>query len=244
MLICSGLLFLVSVLIYSPIQVSGALVWSEYFDELDFDTWTMQSCQLIDNELHGVNGDHAPAVIAYRESAVSVGTWKFDLREVGEWGEELDICKIYFMSPLELEVPDWEYYALSIVHASGSGGVRLSYRIEKYVDSQPKIFVDTYLGEWMVSTKGTLHHFTITRVDSGQMTVYLNGTQIMQGTDTQLTTTGWFGFYTWDDWSLDNVECYDTIEIGGSLPLATIGIVGVAAVGIILVAVYFIRGRK
>ena len=239
-----GLLSLLCVLSYAPAQVSGALVWSEYFNELDFDTWTMQSCQLIDNELHGVNGDHAPAVMAYRESTVAVGTWKFDLREVGEWGEELDICKIYFMSPLELEIPDWEYYALSIVHASGSGGVRLSYTIEKYIDNQPKVIVASYLGEYMESTKGTLHHFAITRVESGQMTVYLNGTQVMQGNDADLTTTGWFGFYTWDDWSLDNVEVYDTIEVGQSLPLVTIGIVGVAAIGIIVVAVYFVRVRK
>ncbi|MHA1136068.1 MAG: hypothetical protein ACTSSE_06225 [Candidatus Thorarchaeota archaeon] len=204
----------------------------------------MQSYQLIDNELHGVNGNHAPAVMAYCESTVAVGTWKFYLREVGEWGEELDICKIYFMSPLEPEIPGWEYYALSIVHASGSGGVRLSYTIEKYIDNQPKVIVASYLGEHMESTKGTLHHFAITRVESGQMTVYLNGTQVMQGNDADLATTGWFGFYTWDDWSLDNVEVYDTIEVGQSLPLVTIGIVVVAAIGIIVVAVYFVRVRK
>ncbi|TFH08946.1 MAG: hypothetical protein E4H14_05410 [Candidatus Thorarchaeota archaeon] len=239
-----GLLTLVCILSFIPANVSGALVWSEYFNELDFDTWTMQSCQLIDNELHGINGDHISAVMAYRESTISTGTWKFDLTEIGEWGEELDICKIFFMSPLELEVPNWEYYALSIVHASGSGGERLSYTIEKYVNNLPKILIATHLGEWQGTTKGTHHHFAITRVDSGLMTVFLNGTQIMQVTDTELTTTGWFGFYTWDDWSLDNVEVYNTIEIGGTLPLVTIGVVGAAVIGIIVVSIYFVRFRK
>jgi hypothetical protein len=148
------------------------------------------------------------------------------------------------MSPLEPEVPDWEYYALSIVHASGSGGVRLSYRIEKYVDNVPKVLLDTHLGEWQETTKGDFHHFAITRVASGQMTVFLNGTQILQATDTELTTTGWFGFYTWDDWSLDNVECYDTIEIGQTLSLETIGVASAASIGIIMVIVYFVRVRK
>jgi hypothetical protein len=119
----------------------------------------------------------------------------------------------------------------------------LSYTIEKYVDNRPKVLLATYLGEYMESTKGTLHHFAITRVASGQMNVFLNGTQVMQGTDTDLTTTGWFGFYTWDDWSLDNVEVYDTIEVGQS-PMMLIGIVGIAAIGIIVVSVYFVRFRK
>ena len=61
-----GLLTLICVLSFTPAQVSGALVWSEYFNELDFDTWTMTSCQLINNELHGIQGDHLPAVKAYR----------------------------------------------------------------------------------------------------------------------------------------------------------------------------------
>jgi hypothetical protein len=238
-----ALLTLICLFSFSPVQVSGALVWSEYFNELDYGTWTMESCQLINNELHGINGDHVSAVMAYRESTIAIGTWKFDLREVGEWGEELDICKIYFMSPLEIEATDWEYYALSIVHSSGSGGVRLSYRIEKYVNNLPKVLIATYLGEYTESTKETLHHFAITRIANGQMTVYLNGTQVMQGTDTDLTTTNWFGFYTWDDWSLDNIEVYDTIEIGGTQSLVTIGVVGAAAIVLVVIAVYFWKLR-
>ncbi len=43
-----GLLTLLCLLAFAPNQGSAALVWSEYFDELDADIWTYQSCQIID----------------------------------------------------------------------------------------------------------------------------------------------------------------------------------------------------
>ncbi len=240
----TGLLALIFVLAIIPTPVSAALVWSEYFEELDFDTWTAQSCQLIDNELHGINGDHISAVHAYRESTVAVGTWKFDLREVGGWGEELDTCRVTFLSPLEPEVPDWEYIALSIVHGSNTQGVRLIYRIEKYMNNQPKIILGTHLGEIVDNTAGTLNHFGITRTAGGLITVYLNNTQIIQVTDTDITETNWFDYYTWDDWAFDNIEVYDTIEIGQPLTLLSIGLVGGGAIAIVVIAVYFMKIRK
>ncbi|MFW9808529.1 MAG: hypothetical protein ACFFE6_04020 [Candidatus Thorarchaeota archaeon] len=235
-----SVLALICLLTITPMQSSAALVWTEYFDELDADIWTYQSCQIIDGQLRGTHADHASAVILYRESTVAVGTWKFELNETGEWGEELDICRFWILSPLQPEVPDWEYYALSIVHAGGAAGQRLSYTIEKYVDNNPKVILDSYLGEAMETTVGTFHQFMITRDAGGQITVYLNSTLIMQATDTALDSTGWFGFYTWDDWALDNIEVYDTIETGLNLPL----VLSIGAGGVIIVAAILIYQYK
>jgi hypothetical protein len=236
-----GLLTLLCLIAFAPNQSSAALVWSEYFDELDDDIWTYQSCQIVDGVLRGTHADHASAVHLYRESTVAVGTWKFDLTEVGEWGEELDICRIYILSPLEPEVPDWEYYALSIVHAGGAAGQRLSYTLDKYVDNNPRVLLDTYIGEPQETTVGTFHQFMITRGSGGQMSVYLNSTLIMQATDTDLDSTGYFGFYTWDDWALDNIEVYDTIGTGDSvLTVVAMGAVGV----IVIVAVLIVQFKR
>ncbi|TFH01278.1 MAG: hypothetical protein E4H14_18750 [Candidatus Thorarchaeota archaeon] len=47
-------LALICVLSFAPTQVSGALVWSETFDELDPVLWENYSCQIIDGILRGV----------------------------------------------------------------------------------------------------------------------------------------------------------------------------------------------
>jgi len=232
------LLTLLCVLSFTPVQVSGALVWSETFEELDPALWENYSCQIIDGILRGVQGDHISAVRAYYRSNVSVGTWKFDLVEVGGWGEELDVMKIYFMSP---EKPDYSVsYALSLVQSSGPDGDSYSYTIEKWYDSFKTNLVN-YISEPRPLLTGMLQHLAITRDSSGLMSVYLNSTLILQATDTDITTTSYFGFYTWDDWAFDNVSVYDTIEIGGGLPLITIGVI--AAVPIAIVAIILIRRK-
>ena len=137
-------------------------------------------------------GDHISAVRAYYRSNVTVGTWKFDLVEIGGWGEELDTMKIYFMSP---EKPDYSVsYALNLVQASGVGGDRYFYTLEKWYDDT-KIKLENHLGDPQPTVAGMLHHFTITRQSSGLISVYLNSTLILQATDTDITTTEYFGLY-------------------------------------------------
>lgn len=239
-----GTLTLICILGFTPAPVSASLVWSETFDELNEDYWHCVACQLIDGVLRGeqqpsnVQLDRS-AVRAYRLSNVSTGTWKFDLTEIGEWGEELDIMKIFFISPIYPDNSD--YYALSLVHASSEDGYSYSYKIEKWYNSH-KTILDTYIGKPKPSVKGTLQHLAITRQSNGLISIYLNSTLILRVTDNDITTTGYFGFYTWDDWALDNIYVYDSIEIGNNLPSL---IVGALTIGLVAIAiVLFIKRRN
>lgn len=219
----------------------GAIVWTENFDELNFDIWTTQSCTVEDGTLRGVPPPpppyHISAAIAYRESSVAVGTWKFDFLEKAEWSEELDIGRVYFMSS-ELEAVNWTYYCLSITHGGGVDGVKLVYALEKYVYPNPKIVIDSYLGEPdPISTAGTQHHFMITRTGSGVISVYLNSTLIMQKADSSIDTSEYFGYYAWHDWALDNITVYNTVETGlGTMEIVAIGGAAVVIVGLVVFA--------
>ena len=89
-----GLLGLLLVLSYSPIQSSASLVWYDTFDnELNDTYWDYIASQIIDGALRPVPGppntqlDRA-AMRAYRVSNLTVGTWKFDRLETAEWDEE------------------------------------------------------------------------------------------------------------------------------------------------------------
>ncbi|MFW9961272.1 MAG: hypothetical protein ACFFDV_09650 [Candidatus Thorarchaeota archaeon] len=234
------LLALLCFLAFTPLQSSAALVWSETFDELNPEVWTtLLACRLEDGALRGVDGDHISAVRAYRPSNVSVGTWKFDLTEFHNFGEELDICKIYFIKPEESDYSS--YYSLSLVHAGGEEGERYSYTLEKYIEGIPKVILDTHIGQAKPTMIGVLQQFAITRSADGQMAVYLNSSLILHAVDTDISTSEYFGFYTWDDWAFDNVYVYDTIEIGGNaIPL----VIGVASVAVIVIAVIGIIRKR
>lgn len=232
-----GLLALVSLLGFTPQPVSAALVWSETFNELNEEYWHFVASQIIDGALRPVKQPDQTildrsAMRAYRDSNVTVGTWKFDITETGEWGEELDVLRVYFISPGWPDLSD--YYALYIVHFSDSGGTGYSYNIERWYDSR-RTTLDNYLGETVPSVIGTLQHFTITRTGSGLTSVYLNSSLILQATDTSINTSSYFGFYTWDDWAFDNVYVYNTVNNNTTLPLLLAGAAGVAIIAAIVI---------
>ncbi|MFX0108115.1 MAG: hypothetical protein ACFE7R_07520 [Candidatus Hodarchaeota archaeon] len=242
--IALGILVLMLILAYIPSPGAAALVWSDNFDDLNIDDWTSISCTVEDGTLRGIDPppppDHVPASLAYRPSEVAYGTWKFDITEVGEWGEELDIFRIYLITT-EPELINWSYYALKITHASNLEGQRLSYKLEKVFQDGVHVNLDTHLGETQpLTTKGTFMKFAITRTTAGHFLVYMNGTVIMDAVDNEIKTSEFFGFYAWRDFALDNVEVYDTIEVG--LPLTLI--VSVSAVIIIVVVVIIFLKRR
>ena len=238
------LLMLLCLIAYTPLQGSAGLVWSETFDELNPEVWTtLTSCKIEDGVLRGIHSmapHHIPAVRASRVSNISVGTWKFELTDMRTWDEELDICKVFFMSPGD-PLSD-EYYALSISHVGGQEGERYQYTIEKYLVGSPFVIIASELGETRTTTVGLLQCLAITRTAEGLMSVYLNSSLILRVVDKDINETTIFGFYTWDDWAFDNVYVYDSLEVGGQTPALFIG---VAVLGIVAItAVVIVRRRQ
>ena len=82
---------------FMPMPSDAALIWSDDFNDLSLDDWFQVSCTAEDGSLRGskpILDIDPPTPLAYHPSTVSSGTWKFDLTEIGEWGEELDIILI------------------------------------------------------------------------------------------------------------------------------------------------------
>ena len=238
----------------TPQFCSATTVWTETFDRIDSGIWTTESCRLEDGRLRGmaIDSTHAErktlslseSIWAYRNSTVSVGTWKLDLEEMGSWMIEKsinDMTRVYFM--LEGTPTDTiSYLALSFRHASSMDGKFLSYRIEKYCDDIVE-YLDTYSGEPRDTTIGILHHFVITRTLDGLISVYLNGTQILRAVDTDVTMAQHFGLYTRVDWALDNIEVSDLVETSGDSSLFLI-IAGIGSSITLIALVLFIRSRE
>lgn len=235
--LCLGIVIALITLSFIPQLCSAALVWSESFEDLN--DWCTAYCKLEDGRLRGEEGF---GISLYRSSTVSAGTWKIELELIEDWvtGGIYDRTRVYFMSPEPLNITT-SFLSLTLRPASTTDGTYFSYTIEKSLNAI-HTQLDTYDGEVKATTIGILHRFAITRTTEGLITVYLNDTQILQAADTDITTTQYFGFWTLDDWAVDNIEVFDSIEVGGGLPWLLIA----AGVGvpIILIAAALLIRRK
>ncbi|MFW9869530.1 MAG: hypothetical protein ACFFFO_07285 [Candidatus Thorarchaeota archaeon] len=250
---CLSIVTALLILSSTPQLGCSVLVWSETFDDLDSGIWNTQSCRLEDGRLRGmeINASRqerlslsiGDSILAYRNSTISFGTWKLELEEIGNWPIQKsinDMTRVYFMIP-DVPTDIDSYLALSFRHASSTEKRFFSYRIEKYFDSKVTL-LDTYSGEAEETTIGILHQFAITRTSDGLITIYLNGTQILQAVDTDITTTQYFGFYTRVDWALDNIEVFDSIETSSEIPLVLVT-VSLGFLTALVAVVLFIRRR-
>ena len=242
-----GMIVLLCVLTYAPFHSGAALVWSDDFNDLNIDDWFQVSCTAEDGSLRGyVELDiDPPTPIAYHPSTVATGTWKFDLTEIGEWGEELDLIHIYFIQT-DIQWDNSSYYALVISHGwvntEGTIGKTFVMELAKQYQDGIEYTLATYTTEPRFTQVGVLYQFAITRTTSGEMSVYVNGTHAMSAVDNDLTFSEHFGFYSWRDYSLDNIEVYNSIEIGG-LPVQLIAL-GVAIPIVIIAALVFLKRKS
>ena len=74
------------------------------------------------------------------------------------------------------------------------------------------------------------------------MSVYINGTLGMSASDNDLTDSEQFGYYSWRDYALDNLEVYDSIEVG-NLPVQLIAL-GLAVPVVIVAALIILKKRS
>ena len=217
---------------------SATLVWSETFDELDSEIWSTIWGELEGGCLRGIVDE---GISIYRNSAVTDGTWKFELRKMTDWtvSPSVDNCHIYFIC---IDVPSLsqEYIALTLKQSFSGETEVTTYSIDKYDGSHS--YLDTYTGEAITTVIGVLHRFAITRTAGGLISVYLNDSLILQATDTDMTDTEYFGFWTRDDWAFDNIEVYDSIEIGSGSPLILLA-AGAGVVVVVIAVVLFVKRR-
>lgn len=224
-----------------PQLSSATLVWSETFEgsEIDSEIWSTTYGQLEDGCLRGVAGQGESL---YRNSTVSVGTWKLELTKMNDWTSHSlqDFCRVYLLTTDAPSLSS-EYLSLSLKQAFSGDEESTSYNLDKYSNGAHS-FLATYMGQARETIIGVLHRFTITRTSGGVVSVKLNDTPILQATITDISSTQYFGFYTRDDWALDNIFVDDTPEVGGYPLIMIVAGVGISVV-VIAIVVFFVRRK-
>jgi hypothetical protein len=231
---------------YYPVTCSGTVVWSDNFDDGNYDGWTMGSLSwgnppsnwsaannYLQIEQEAWGSISHPSNVAY-------GTWSFDFRANGTYLSYDEGVSIAFVSNdvhNTTEVPtgnDWSCYGLKAYGTNEGTGFTIC--LLRWHDGV----------RYNIGYNGTplslanWHHIDVSRTTDGLFKVYHNGSLVIQGEDTELTTSELFVVSLVDWLMIDNVVVDDTPP--ATIDWVLIG-VGISTVVIIAVVVIILKRR-
>ncbi|MFX1440954.1 MAG: hypothetical protein ACFFFD_11960 [Promethearchaeota archaeon] len=240
-----AILFLLCWMGYSPLACGGAVVWSDDFDDGNYDGWT-----ICDNTVYN-NGSEWSADNNYLQldqgtwssyyslywgiishpSDVAYGTWSFDFKFDEAKVQSDTFASVEFISSnLDGDyMSDWRCYWIYFEAISTS---EFEIKLRKNIAT----ILDTY--ETPVPVTGW-HHIDVTRTEAGLISVYHDGALIMEAVDTDIDTSELFVFSPQEGAMFDNIVVHDDIP----LDIIPIVIIIASAVVIIAVVVIYLKRR-
>ena len=198
---------------------SAATVWSDDFDDGDYDGWVVEG--KFTAEENTLKADSEVINVALCPSTVATGTWSFDVYVTNYGGGT-----VYFMWSIAQQG-----YALNI---QTIGDIALyigtGQTSTEFTDYR---FKSGILG-WQ--------HFDITRDSGGRICVYHNGSLIMDTVEDSFAVSQYFGYQSnHPGKALDNIVVSDTVDILPPPPIPFyMQTWFAAAVGAVIVAVVII----
>jgi len=248
--------------------VNATVVWSDDFDDRDFDGWTTPNNSRVYDGDYGWNGSDWTADNQYLEldqeewgiithpSNVVYGTWSFDFRineTLSTYGVRIAIA---FISNNITDLDDITEGIWYYIQFDAPTGVNL-------YASFGKSGAELATNNTPIPVSGW-HHIDVTRNTTGWFEVYHNCSLIIQEVDTQIDTSEMFWLWFQRRQMIDNVVVDDepiplpdqttpttpttttpttTTPPPPPLPVDLILIAGGAAVVVIVLAIVFLRRR-
>ena len=231
-----AILFLLCWMGFSPLASRGAVVWSDDFNDGDYDGWIIYdngSNWSATNEYLQIDQGSAGGIS--HPSTVAYGTWSFDYKA---HEDTFDGFAVDFISNDVNEVTTefWNCYWLAFAPAytQETRGVAVSLHYYNY--STGDIIIDS--AEDYIPLAGW-HHIEVTRTRAGLFSVYHNGSLIMQEEHTEMETSELFVL------NGDHQEMYDNVVVSDDSgpDWLLIAAIGVSAVVIIAVVVIILKRR-
>jgi hypothetical protein len=172
--------------------------------------------------------------MANRSSTVPVGTWEFDLIELGEiqgW------MGVWFMA----ESPDFQagsFYEVRLTRVATDTGSFPVFGLYRSLDGT-KVKLGSYDGP--ESPLGT-YHIKVSRSSTGRIRVFVDGDQRIDETDTEIDSSAYFVYFgVTMEAALDNIIA-DNESIPDGIPWEIILLAAGAAV-VIVVGVVVVKRR-
>lgn len=217
-------------------------VWSDDFNDGNYDGWTVQegSYSATNNQLEGGS---AVWNWIYRASTVAYGEWRFDV-----CCETVAGVRVAFMaldtSGVGYQRPNDGYYLQFVPYENYIRLYRNVGGTQSWMD-----------GDTVTGLMNTLLQVIVTRNSTGYFNVTINGVDRLQAQSTHHTSSAYFLILMTEGGYIDNIEVYSQISDGDGngngegatpIPIEVIAIAGglVAVIVIIVVVVFVLRRRK
>ncbi|MHA1924578.1 MAG: hypothetical protein ACXABV_13840 [Candidatus Thorarchaeota archaeon] len=221
-----------------PMLVRADVVWSEDFSSNPEERWTeIGEANYDGSNCRGTDGTASD--IVYRPSEVSVGSWSFDVQYVGEFirdprRAQTSLSVRFMCSNPEVVPCNRSYFEIKLGETSTGPCFyfEFGYELGDWESGE--------LAEYSTSELTNTHrvqNIKITRDSAGHLNALLNGTVIMQTTDTSITTSEHFAMIFGGDFAVDNIVVDDTPPPGVPLELLAVGIGGATVIVIVVVVI-------
>ena len=219
--------------ISGPFPCSADDVWSDDFDDGDYDGWTVMfgGFAAADTALKATEDVHAHA--AYT-SSVATGTWSFDVNC------SLRRANIHFVYDMSNRS-----YTIELGPISRAISIWYNQMVGQSFENLASLGTDWDLSGWI--------HIDVTRDADGRICVYVDGEFAGDVVHTAITTSENFVFCALGAGAaLDNIVVSDTVDIEPPLPEAPfymqtwfLATVGSAVILVVIGAVWMLRkGRR
>ena len=228
---------------YSPLAGRGAVIWSDDFNDGDYNGWTICENSVFDDgsEWSATNNylqlDQEDGGIISHPSNIAYGKWSFDFRGIEANVSDLTFAAIAFISS-NLDGDDWydwTCYWIEFQATSTPQGYGFTLSLRKSFNGAHTAVV-SYTP--LVPATGW-HHIDVTRTTAGKFSVKLNDSLVMEREDTDIDTSELFVFYAREWLMFDNVVVDDAPPIDW-VPII---VIGVSAIAIIAVVVIYLKRR-
>ncbi len=224
------------VLALAAIPCSATEVWSDNFDDGNLDGWFAgASATVVDGCLRGAG---LPAEV-HRPCNLSCGSWSLDVLDIGGWKEPYQPgLYVYFMGS-DPDASLRTFYCLRITQGTTATGLKYIYAITK-MDGSATTTLASGDGLERADLKGVLHHIRVTRSPDGHMSAYVNGTLMVEATDTEIASSESFRIIIGYDYAIDNIVVDDTPPLAVPLELLAVG----CGIAVVIVVIAVIAKRR
>ncbi|MHA2323560.1 MAG: hypothetical protein ACXACG_18170 [Candidatus Thorarchaeota archaeon] len=247
--------FVLCIAVY-PTTTNATVVWSDDFDDGNYDGWTLCNNTVINTSSNWSAANYYLQVLQdtgtiTHPSNIAYGKWSFDFKANGTQVTTGQGLSIGFISndinnvTNVVNPQDWLCYGIKIRAVSTIEGKEFRLDLTKWYGGVFTILdnYDSYL------SVGGLHHIDVTRTPAGLFQVYYNGSPVLQAEDTEMTTSELF-VVSLQDWNMvDNIVVDDDFNFttttgGNGWEDGGVIVIGVViAVAVIVFAIVLLRRK-
>ncbi|MCK5151044.1 MAG: hypothetical protein KAQ65_04360 [Candidatus Thorarchaeota archaeon] len=216
---------------------SASIVWSDDFNDENYDGWTIKGLDASDLEDYNNWVDTAGSAdiindelrftgppifrnftFAVHESSVAYGIWEFDVSVRPIYGTS-NHTHIYFIDPRPVEdVPKYDttFSGYDIMIYSAPWTIEVPSGIEVEDDTAPSFLLIKrpgiiLMGSYTVDEINGTYHIKVTRDETGRFKVYINDTLRIEAVDNRWTTSQSFYLTSESGIGYDNIVVSDDV---------------------------------